>query len=128
MRVVNALVATHFPQLALGRRLVVAIRERAEDVGNDQVSVAATGVSSDPQQGFDYIIWFAWDAWQLLDDHDRQALVFHELMHCGRDEAGRPQLTPHDASVFNEEVAGYGVWWKDAQARFKARNAQKESG
>jgi hypothetical protein len=120
MEVVNRVMGDFFPHLVLERRLVVAIREQAQDVGNEQVSVAATGVNSEEGAPFDYIIWFALDAWQLLDDGDREALVFHELMHCGRDEAGRPQLIEHDAAIFNPEVTRYGLWWVDAQARYKA--------
>lgn len=123
LAVVNRLMTTLFTHLATAR-LVIAIRERAEDVGEGKVMVAGAGVNPKADE-FDYIIWVAWDVWQLIDDGDREALLFHELTHCERDEAGMPTIKPHDAGVFNEEVKRYGMWWEDAQRRFKsARSTQ----
>lgn len=125
LAITQRLIATYFPHLQ-GARLLVGMREQAMEAGDGKLMVAATGVAKDAP--FDYIIWFALDAWQLLSDIDRQALAFHELMHCGRDEQGRPKLTPHDESVFTGEVKLYGAWWEDAQVRFKsARDAGESS-
>lgn len=114
---VNRLIATHFTHLA-GARLVVMVRELAQPVEEGKSTVAATGVSSDANDGFDYLCWFALDVWALLDEREREAIVFHELMHCGRGQAGTPELVPHEAAVFTDEVERYGAWWKSAQARF----------
>lgn len=121
---VGRLIATFFPQLRAAR-LVLAIREQAEDVGEGKVMVAGAGVNDTAgATDFEYLVWVAWDVWQIITDGDREALLFHELTHCDRDEEGRPMLKPHDAGVFNQEVERYGVWWKDAQKRFKsARDA-----
>lgn len=123
LAVVGRLIATHFPHLAAARLLVLA-RESAEPTGEGQFAVAAAGVPTGDAEArqFDYVMWFAWDVWQALSDVDRDALVFHELMHCGRDEAGNPELKHHDAGVFNRELELYGAWWVDAQQRFKALN------
>lgn len=117
--VVDALIAEHFPQLRKAR-LIVLVQEQATDIGGGKVRVAAAGANNDRNAPFDYIVWFALDAWQVMNDGDREAIVYHELTHCGRDEAGRPELKEHDAGVFSKEVELYGVWWKDAQKRFKA--------
>lgn len=121
--VVKRLIDARFPQLK-GARLIVASLAEALDAGEGKVRVAATGVNSDGGASFDYIIWFALDAWAVINDADREALVYHELTHCGTDEQGKPQLKPHDAAVFTDEVREYGAWWSDAQKRFKkARDA-----
>lgn len=121
LSIVNRLIDSYFPHLKTAR-LVIAVRAKAEPVEDDKATVAATGVNDDAGNSFDYICWFALDAWQLLDEREREAIVFHELMHCGRDEAGRPALIDHDAQVFTAEVERYGAWWKSAQARFEQRN------
>lgn len=120
--IVNRHIAAHFPQLATAR-LVVAVRESAADAGEGKATVAATGVPANAAEAaqFEYFTWFAWDVWQMLDERAREAIVFHELTHCDRDEAGRPILKDHDAQVFNKEVELYGVWWQSAQKTFAAR-------
>jgi hypothetical protein len=60
------------------------------------------------------------EAWNLLDQHGREAMIYHELTHCSHDEQGRPHLRPHDAGVFNDEIKIFGIWWEDAQKQFKA--------
>lgn len=121
--VVKRLITAHFPHLKQARLIVASLAE-ALDAGEGKVRVAATGVSPDPNTPFDYIIWFALDAWAVINDADREALVYHELTHAGTDEQGKPQLKPHDAAVFTTEVKLYGAWWSDAQKRFKkARDA-----
>jgi hypothetical protein len=126
LAVVGGLIATHFPHLAMAR-LAVLVRERPEDIGGGKMTVAATGVTADPDSPFEYIVWFAWDVWQMLDAGDREAIVFHELTHCDRDEAGKPLLKEHDAGVFTTEVERYGAWWQDAQARYKSAREAGES-
>lgn len=124
--VASALIATYFPHLQTARLAILA-RDEPEDAGMEdglhKVTVAATGVNSgDKDVPFEYVIWFALDVWQMLDERARNAIVFHELEHCGRDENGKPVLKPHDAAVFNQEVKLYGVWWESAQEMLKARN------
>lgn len=123
--VTDRLIATQFPHLA-GARILLLVREQAQASEPGQFAVAAAGVPTDEAQAsqFDYVMWYAWDVWQILDEKDRDALTFHELTHCSRnDQTGKPELKPHDASVFNREVELYGMWWVDAQARFKSLNS-----
>lgn len=113
---VHQLIMQDFPQLAL-KRLAIAVRTTALENDEGQYTVAATGVSqgADP---FDYILWFAQDVWELLTYNQREAIVFHELMHCDSGKADSTGLRPHDASVFDEEVKRYGVWWESAAALY----------
>lgn len=126
LTVIDKLIAEHFPQLATAR-LAVLVREHAADIGGGRASVAATGIAGPGAPvPFEYVIWFALEVWRGLDEGDREAIAFHELTHCARDEAGRPMLKEHDAGVFTQEVELYGVWWKDAQKRFDALNDSPE--
>lgn len=65
----------------------------------------------------DYVIWIAADharAWEL-DDGQLEALLYHELLHCelitdeNSDEV-RAGVRGHDAEVFFDEIAKYGLW------------------
>lgn len=65
------------------------------------------------------------DWWQSATDREREALIFHELMHAdqARDKEGEPRFDPsglpvwaireHDITAFNAEVARYGAWTQD---------------
>ncbi len=118
LAVVEQQIDSYFPQLAESR-LVVLVRDKAIEDSGGKVMVAAAGVnSSDPSLPFEYVVWFAWEVWRGMNDGDRAAIVFHELSHCGRDESGKPELTPHDAGVFTKEIELYGNWWKDVQKRY----------
>lgn len=121
--VANALITAYFPNL-VGVPIAILVRQEPQDAGKGedgqhQVNVAATGVNTDASVPAEYVMWFAWNVWQFLDDMQRQAIVFHELMHCGRDATGKPVLAPHDESVFTREVELYGAWWKTAQEKLK---------
>ena len=72
----------------------------------------------------------AW--WDDAGPREREALVFHELMHADQakdkdgerrfDEAGLPvwAIRDHDISAFNAEVARYGAWHTDISAFLSA--------
>lgn len=110
--VARRLVMRDFPHLAQ-LRIAILVRDTVLEGEEGQVSVAATGVSTTPEKDpFDCIFWFAWDVWQLLTDLEREAIVYHEFKHCDHDDMGHGELAPHDASVFNDEVRKYGVWWE----------------
>lgn len=116
---VGRLISAHFANLA-GARLLLLARDSALQADGGQFAVAAAGTDPEATE-FDYVLWFAWDVWQVLSVVDRDALVFHELTHCDRDEqTGQPIIKEHDAGVFNTELELYGMWWIDAQQRFKA--------
>lgn len=69
----------------------------------------------------DFLVYIDRALWDGMDDLHRERLVFHELKHIQPrededgtprlDDEGRPmlKLVPHDAEVFNSEIARYGV-------------------
>ncbi len=116
----------YFPDKAT-ERIAVLVRDTADEAGPGQATIAACGVNPDPNAEFECIFWFSMEAWQLLDDRGRQAMIYHELTHCSHDENGVPYLRPHDAGVFNDEIKIYGIWWEDAQKQFKSARDAGES-
>ena len=60
----------------------------------------------------DFLIWLAQDIWYSLTEHQKRALVHHELLHCGfsNDKDPKPKLKPHDFEEFDAIIAIYGFW------------------
>jgi hypothetical protein len=116
----------YFPEKA-HERIAVLARDMALEVGPGQFTIAACGVDPDPDAQFECIFWFSMEAWNLLDQRGREAMIYHELTHCSHDEQGRPYLKPHDAGVFNDELKIYGIWWEAAQKQFKSARDAGES-
>lgn len=115
--IAKELIVRDFPHL-LEKRFVLAVRDVAPQTSEGQSTAAAVGISTNPNDPFDYIFWFAWDVWQLFTTNEREAIVFHEFMHCDSSRADSTGLRPHDASVFDEEVKRYGVWWQRPAALY----------
>lgn len=108
------LVDAYHPHLAEAR-LVVQVRELAPvKDGFTTMAEVDTADNDEERADFDFSMWFAWDEWQTLDDVQRDAIVDHELCHCGWDKAGKPFLIDHDIQEFNAIIARYGLWWPSA--------------
>ncbi len=79
----------------------------------------------------DFVIWVAADhaAEAKLTPLQFEAMIFHELMHCGQrvnDQTNEstPATVPHNAEFFVEEIDRYGIWRADIGSVQK-RIAQK---
>lgn len=64
---------------------------------------------------FDFIIWLAEDVWYSLSQHQREALVDHELSHCKFDGL-TASIAPHDVEEFTHIIERYGFWWPASDA------------
>lgn len=60
------------------------------------------------------------DWWDIYTDHQRIALIDHELCHMAFDEDGKPRLRPHDLQEFSAVVQRHGLWASDVQSMAKA--------
>lgn len=64
-----------------------------------------------------FLLTVAADTWLLMSSRQREALVFHELMHfnINIDDEGNALLSlrPHDLEAFGAELAKYGAWKQD---------------
>lgn len=63
----------------------------------------------------DWLIWVAADIARdsLFGDHEVEALLFHELLHCdlkGKEGQKKPATRGHDFEAFAIEVERYGAW------------------
>lgn len=60
----------------------------------------------------DFIIWFAADNCRaiMITNEQMQALVYHELCHCGENEKGEPKIEPHEIEGFISEYEEFGAW------------------
>lgn len=73
----------------------------------------------------DFLMILDAEWWEGASPRDREALVFHELMHAdqAKDKEGEPRFTSeglpvwaireHDVTAFHAEVRRYGPWHDD---------------
>lgn len=59
---------------------------------------------------YDFVLQFSRPAWNHYTPTQREALVYHELLHCRIDAKGRAQLVGHDLEEFSLVVKHYGIW------------------
>jgi hypothetical protein len=64
--------------------------------------------------GFDFLIEIKKDRWDLLDLEHQEALLDHELCHCGRDVDGA-YIKDHDVTEFAEIIVRHGFWQRDLE-------------
>jgi len=50
-----------------------------------------------------------------LSDYQMDALLDHELRHCGFGEQGEPVIIRHDVEEFVGTVQRYGLWFEDVR-------------
>lgn len=67
--------------------------------------------------GYDLVMEINWQQWKLLSDHQKVALVDHELSHFGKDETPGGEtawvLISHDIEEFGGIVRRWGLWRDD---------------
>lgn len=95
---------------------------RARKVGGLNAFLAAVGDIAEYRDGLGvftepapfFVIVISHDTWADLKDHQRKALVDHELCHCIGDfnKAGDPVLSmrSHDFEEFAEVIERHGLW------------------
>ena len=115
IKLVESVMMRHHEHLE-DARIGVLFRDEAPE-SNGRLTLGMTKKVTDEMRaaGLDYhfIIWFAEDQWKLLTQHQRTALVDHELHHCQLDGV-KPKIRPHDFEEFNEIIARYGIWWPES--------------
>lgn len=72
--------------------------------------------------GCDIVMEVGEDIWNSLNDHEKRALVDHELCHCVENGEGGFALTPHDVEEFIDIMARYGAWRDDRKEFVRAAN------
>lgn len=78
------------------------LSRKAQEVADDEVAFAA-----------DFIILISYLDWQIAGDTEREALVYHELCHCGlKVKNGKRTwvLRGHDVEEFAAVIQRYGLY------------------
>lgn len=61
--------------------------------------------------GYQYTIQFNHEAWENLTELQREALVYHELLHIFYDsEKDKYSIDDHDVEEFGKVIHKYGLW------------------
>jgi hypothetical protein len=59
---------------------------------------------------YDAVVWANQQAWVLLSEEQRSALIAHELCHLGENEKGGIEMLEHDVEEFAWVARQYGQW------------------
>lgn len=81
----------------------------------------------------DFVVWVAADHARdyELTNWQVEALVYHELLHAGVTDKGKPSTRGHDYEAFVPEVRRYGAWKADlihAAAAFRQLSLDEALG
>jgi len=72
--------------------------------------------------GFDFIIQIKKDIWDKMDPETQEALLDHELCHCGVDGDGC-YIREHDVTEFAEVIERHGFWLPDVRSFYERCDA-----
>jgi len=87
--------------------------------------------------GLDFVLEIGDDAWQTLDDTQREALLLHEILHIkaevDEENGGTVEfgLNSHDTEEFRKVIEVYGFWMPDIEElakTFEERFTLKKNG
>lgn len=123
--IAQKLIAEHKPELQ-GMNIAFIFREKCGKKGEKLVIGTAKKVSSkdnvahsfDGKPELDFIIELGHDAWQELNDDQRQAVILHELCHCGinvKDDGSDTTIQPHEVEEFSKVIEVFGCYTHDIQ-------------
>jgi hypothetical protein len=97
----------------LKRASILYLFTSADRVGKEGAANAARyprKLHPGARSKYDFVIAFAQPVWRRFTEKQRQALVYHELLHCGSDESGHFRIEPHDLEEFVAVVKEFGIW------------------
>jgi hypothetical protein len=129
------IIAKHRPMLG---HLKIQYMFRSEASIADDKVIAGRCVKVDDRNrtihGFDFIIEIAYDLWETATDEFKEALMDHELGHCGLrvnpddekdvvyDDQGRPKtyIKTHSIEEFEEVLERHGAYHKNLRQFLRA--------
>lgn len=112
--IANKIITRYHPPLTLARVGFLFQDEASKKAGNYVLGSASKTSDKERAAGLDYdfIITLAKDMWQDLSQHQREALIDHELCHCDFTQ-GYARMRGHDIEEFHCIVERYGLWKSD---------------
>lgn len=65
--------------------------------------------------GYDAIVWVREAVWKMLSQHQREALLAHELSHATTNDKGELTVVRHDLEDFAWVARHYGAWTENVE-------------
>jgi len=95
-----------------GARIGFLFRDKAGKSKGKMVQGKALKISSslEPYIELDFMIWLSEEDWHEMGQAPREALLDHELCHCGGDGEEGYKIRPHDVEEFIEIITRHGAW------------------
>lgn len=119
--VARRLIPQHHKHLANAR--IAYIFAKSLPARNGKVPMANARKVPEAQRllhGYDFVITINEDAWMLLTQAQREALIDHELSHCGMKQDGSWTIWAHDVEEFAAVIKRHGLWHDGARVFAKA--------
>jgi predicted metallopeptidase len=134
----EAVIKKYRPELA-DTEIVYIMREKAGKKGNKVVIATARKVATkenvvhsfEGKPDVTFVVEIGADAWKELSPQQREAVMHHELCHCGFDDkedgGPEPAVIQHDIEEFSAVVDAHGFYMKDiADFATKILNMREE--
>jgi DNA segregation ATPase FtsK/SpoIIIE-like protein len=102
-------------------RIAFVFQDEATETNGRIILGTTTKVSPkmQPFMEYDFLIVIAEDRWIASSRQAHEALIDHELCHCGGDSLNGWKLRHHDVEEFFEVIERHGAWKSDL---FKLQN------
>jgi hypothetical protein len=126
-RIADVLIAKYHPHLLdpsvrmYYRWVEKAPKKNGKTVYGRASKVDGLALSLVDHDGPCFCIVISKDRWFMLSPAQRDALVDHQLCHCGLSEDNEPraEMWPHDLEEFRQIVQRHGLWLEDVEAMAK---------
>ena len=117
LQVVAEMAEKNHPRLG-GHELAVLMQDKATEKAGKVILATASLPPARMKpllaDDVEFVICIAADRWTNLTPEKRQAVVDHELCHCGLDaDTGKPYIRGHDYEEFGEVAERHGFWRED---------------
>lgn len=117
LKVVSEMAEKNHPRLG-GHELAVLMQDKATEKAGKIILATASLPPARMKpllaEEVEFVICIAADQWANLTPEKRQAVVDHELCHCGLDaDTGKPYIRGHDYEEFGEVAERHGFWRED---------------
>lgn len=123
--IARKLIAEHHPHLASAKIAYLMADKLPPVRGRPRGGMAAKASERERAlHGYDFVITINREVWRELTPAQREALVDHELSHCGLSVTGCWTILPHDLEEFAGVVKRHGLWSEDVRAFGKAAAEQ----
>jgi hypothetical protein len=123
--IARRLIAEHHPHLASAKIAYLMADKLPPVKGRPRGGAAAKATERERLlHGYDFVITINREVWLDLTPEQREALVDHELSHCGVTADGSWTIWPHDLEEFAAVVKRHGLWSEGVRAFGKAMAEQ----